>query len=60
MEDSRIVLGVASDHGHKRESEQDKDEDDLASGEEEFRLTICLDRQNVEKPREEFSIPGRV
>lgn len=34
-----VALGVAADHGHEREGEDDQDEDDLASGEPELGLT---------------------
>lgn len=48
-ESVRVALRVATDHGDESEAEQDEDQDDLATGQPEFRLTISLDCEDVEE-----------
>lgn len=44
-----IMLRVASAHGDKGKGKEDKDEDEFASREPEFSLTVEANREDVEK-----------
>lgn len=44
-----VALGVASDHRDEGEAKQHEDEDDLATGEPEFRLTIGSNGEDIDR-----------